>query len=130
MFDNSRQTLNKIILILCRICRGKKKYLSTFSFDKVSPNFRLYNGSPNTLPICMHMRHEVNGTLENNRALAGNTHRSVCVCAYVYAYTANARLSRRSEWNGIIFEFSFVALHCYMRPLREGMFGEPNSISS
>lgn len=30
----------------------------------------------------------------------------MCVCVCVC--TANARLSRRSEWNGIIFEFSFV----------------------
>lgn len=79
----------------------------------------------------MHMRHEVNGTLENNRALAAR--RVTCMhamyaCAYVYARLTSVGLVGLNG-NGTVFEFPF-AVALQRGPIRESALGKPNSISS
>lgn len=119
MFDNARQTLNKIILKLCHLSR-KKKYLSTFSFDKVSPNFRLYNGSPNTLYMYAYaargQRH-VGKQPRARREARICTQKIVSVCVRVLHGVMSDCLV---DLNGTVsFSNSLLLLHCYMRPLRE-----------
>lgn len=70
LFDNTRQTLNKIILKLCHFRRDKKKNICLLSLLIKCRLISVCTTVRQIPCICMHMRHEVNGTLENNRALA------------------------------------------------------------
>lgn len=63
--------------------------------------------------ICMHIRHEVNGTLENNRALAARSVHARGVRVRACVCTSNVRRSRRPEWERYRFRIPF----CYHAPL-------------
>lgn len=89
--------------------------------------------------ICMHMRHEVNGTLENNRALAARRAYVLHVCAHargvstrarVRVCTGNVRRSRRPEWERYRFRIPFCLSRSSAALCEKAHWASRNPISS
>lgn len=105
------QTLNPDKLKWQPFVRKKIFVLRHFCFDKKSPNFVVCATDRQTPCRRMYMRYEVNGTLENNRALAAHSKARICTPAYVYEQLTADRLV---DLNGTVsFSNSLLLLHSY-----------------